>query len=95
VVDLEDIGGPIGASKVVWHALVVMTPTDRKLLLFQRSLPKKPPSSDCCGQQTEVPAKQQLPEMVTPVIRASLSKQGYKLIGSHSGVKLCRWTKAR
>lgn len=34
-------------------------------------------------------------EMVTPVIRANLQKQGYKIIGSHSGVKLCRWTKAQ
>eukprot|EP00118_Oscarella_pearsei_P021450 m.240698 g.240698 ORF g.240698 m.240698 type:complete len:668 (+) comp40196_c1_seq26:72-2075(+) len=33
-------------------------------------------------------------EMVTPVIRQSLTKQGYKIIGSHSGVKLCRWTKS-
>ncbi len=32
-------------------------------------------------------------EMVTPLIRKSLEKQGYKIIGSHSGVKLCRWTK--
>ncbi|KAI3464962.1 hypothetical protein Pfo_021625 [Paulownia fortunei] len=34
-------------------------------------------------------------EMVTPVIRANLVKQGYKIIGSHSGVKLCRWTKSQ
>ena len=33
--------------------------------------------------------------MVTPLIRKSLEKQGYKLIGSHSGVKLCRWTKVK
>ncbi|XP_031549192.1 S-adenosyl-L-methionine-dependent tRNA 4-demethylwyosine synthase TYW1-like isoform X2 [Actinia tenebrosa] len=33
-------------------------------------------------------------EMVTTVIRESLTKQGYKIIGSHSGVKICRWTKA-
>jgi len=33
-------------------------------------------------------------EMVTPQLRKSLTKQGYKIIGSHSGVKLCRWTKA-
>lgn len=33
-------------------------------------------------------------EMLTPSLRQSLSKQGYKLLGSHSGVKLCRWTKA-
>lgn len=33
-------------------------------------------------------------EMLTPSLRKSLTKQGYKLIGSHSGVKICRWTKA-
>jgi len=33
-------------------------------------------------------------EMITPLLRKSLTKQGYKLIGSHSGVKLCRWTKS-
>lgn len=33
--------------------------------------------------------------MVTPIVRANLEKQGYKIIGSHSGVKLCRWTKAQ
>lgn len=32
--------------------------------------------------------------MITPALRDSLTKQGYKLIGSHSGVKLCRWTKS-
>ncbi|XP_031985675.1 S-adenosyl-L-methionine-dependent tRNA 4-demethylwyosine synthase TYW1-like isoform X2 [Corvus moneduloides] len=33
-------------------------------------------------------------EMITPALREALTKQGYKLIGSHSGVKLCRWTKS-
>lgn len=33
-------------------------------------------------------------EMLTTSLRQSLTKQGYKLIGSHSGVKICRWTKA-
>ncbi|KFW01843.1 tRNA wybutosine-synthesizing protein 1, partial [Eurypyga helias] len=33
-------------------------------------------------------------EMITPSLREALTKQGYKLIGSHSGVKLCRWTKS-
>ncbi|XP_038970433.1 S-adenosyl-L-methionine-dependent tRNA 4-demethylwyosine synthase-like [Phoenix dactylifera] len=36
-----------------------------------------------------------LREMVTPIIRTSLEKQGYKIVGSHSGVKLCRWTKSQ
>lgn len=33
-------------------------------------------------------------EMINPPLRKALEKQGYKLIGSHSGVKLCRWTKS-
>ncbi|XP_051891808.1 S-adenosyl-L-methionine-dependent tRNA 4-demethylwyosine synthase TYW1 isoform X3 [Pristis pectinata] len=33
-------------------------------------------------------------EMITPALRNALTKQGYRLIGSHSGVKLCRWTKS-
>jgi len=35
-----------------------------------------------------------LKEMITPSLRKALTKEGYKLIGTHSGVKLCRWTKA-
>jgi tRNA wybutosine-synthesizing protein 1 len=33
-------------------------------------------------------------EMLTDPLRKALTKQGYKLVGSHSGVKLCRWTKS-
>jgi len=32
-------------------------------------------------------------EMVTPSQAIALKKEGYKLIGTHSAVKLCRWTK--
>uniref|UniRef100_A0A2K6M760 S-adenosyl-L-methionine-dependent tRNA 4-demethylwyosine synthase TYW1 n=1 Tax=Rhinopithecus bieti TaxID=61621 RepID=A0A2K6M760_RHIBE len=32
--------------------------------------------------------------MITAALREALTKQGYQLIGSHSGVKLCRWTKS-
>jgi tRNA wybutosine-synthesizing protein 1 len=32
-------------------------------------------------------------EMVTPSQAKALQKEGYKLIGTHSAVKLCRWTK--
>jgi tRNA wybutosine-synthesizing protein 1 len=34
------------------------------------------------------------PKMLNETVTASLKKQGYKIIGSHSGVKLCRWTKS-
>ncbi|KAL7675782.1 hypothetical protein ACOME3_002046 [Neoechinorhynchus agilis] len=33
-------------------------------------------------------------EMATDVIKRNLTKQRYHIIGSHSAVKLCRWTKA-
>jgi tRNA wybutosine-synthesizing protein 1 len=33
-------------------------------------------------------------QMLTDQVRKTLTKQGYQLLGSHSGVKLCRWTKA-
>jgi tRNA wybutosine-synthesizing protein 1 len=32
-------------------------------------------------------------EMVTKMQRKALTKEGYKVIGTHSAVKLCRWTK--
>lgn len=32
-------------------------------------------------------------EMVTLAIIANLLKQGYKIIGSHSGIKICIWTR--
>ncbi|XP_029027149.1 S-adenosyl-L-methionine-dependent tRNA 4-demethylwyosine synthase TYW1 [Betta splendens] len=44
------------------------------------------------GVRTEDEAEER--EMITSSLREALTKQGYKLIGSHSGVKLCRWTKS-
>eukprot|EP00658_Telonema_sp_P-2_P059571 TRINITY_DN4860_c0_g1_i6.p1 TRINITY_DN4860_c0_g1~~TRINITY_DN4860_c0_g1_i6.p1 ORF type:complete len:593 (-),score=155.46 TRINITY_DN4860_c0_g1_i6:326-2104(-) len=38
--------------------------------------------------------EQQAKEMLTKPLRTALTKQGYKLVGSHSAVKLCRWTKS-
>ncbi|KAI9472126.1 MAG: hypothetical protein EXX96DRAFT_582967 [Benjaminiella poitrasii] len=32
--------------------------------------------------------------MVSPMIHKNLTKQGYKVVGTHSGVKICRWTKS-
>ncbi|KAF1994776.1 hypothetical protein P154DRAFT_526797 [Amniculicola lignicola CBS 123094] len=40
---------------------------------------------------TPVP-KEMVP--ITSPTHASLTKQGYSIIGSHSGVKICRWTKS-
>ncbi|ESP04730.1 hypothetical protein LOTGIDRAFT_135774 [Lottia gigantea] len=45
-------------------------------------------------QNKDIEETGEVREMITPLLRQSLEKQGYKLIGSHSGVKLCRWTKS-
>lgn len=46
--------------------------------------------ADGCASQGASPAPR---DMLTAKHRAQLTKEGYKLIGSHSAVKLCRWTK--
>ncbi|KAF7682718.1 S-adenosyl-L-methionine-dependent tRNA 4-demethylwyosine synthase [Astathelohania contejeani] len=33
-------------------------------------------------------------EMLNATLKKNLTKQGYHIIGSHSGVKMCRWTKS-
>lgn len=34
-------------------------------------------------------------QLLSPVLLLCATWQGYKIIGSHSGVKLCRWTKSQ
>lgn len=41
-----------------------------------------------------VAATSETNELLYPRLRQNLTKQGYSLIGTHSGVKLCRWTKS-
>lgn len=51
-------------------------------------------TSSCTSQPPA--ATQSLKEMVpiTSPTYAALTKQGYTIVGSHSGVKICRWTKS-
>ena len=54
--------------------------------------------SDDSGDEDEVDdgmglSSKEPREMVTSAQAAALKKEGYKLIGTHSAVKLCRWTK--
>ena len=48
---------------------------------------------DIMMKQTKKTKKSGGKEMVTPKQAKSLKKEGYKLIGTHSAVKMCRWTK--
>ena len=55
-----------------------------------------PPSALPIDFTTTSSGPPSLPEMV-PVsspTHAALTKQGYSILGSHSGVKICRWTKS-
>ncbi|KAK3716169.1 Fe-S oxidoreductase [Vermiconidia calcicola] len=48
-------------------------------------------------KQPSPPPKPTAPKPMVPVnspTHTSLTKQGYTIIGSHSGVKICRWTKS-
>lgn len=51
-------------------------------------------AGSACSTGKAKGSKGKAPEMVTTMVRRSLVKQGYTIVGSHSGVKLCRWTKA-
>lgn len=44
------------------------------------------------GQASQSTLKEMVPS--TSPTYASLTKQGYTIVGSHSGVKICRWTKS-
>eukprot|EP00899_Mesostigma_viride_P008907 jgi/Mesvir1/18017/Mv09347-RA.2 len=55
---------------------------------------KKKGNGSSCGESAGA-APQSPKAMVTPLVHKSLTKQGYKVIGTHSGVKLCRWTKSQ
>ncbi|XP_057871082.2 S-adenosyl-L-methionine-dependent tRNA 4-demethylwyosine synthase [Cryptomeria japonica] len=83
LVDLEDVAGTASfAPSKNGSSRKQFGKVNRLVKGFNED---KPPSTDENGPKA----------MVTPVIRASLEKQGYKIIGSHSGVKLCRWTKSQ
>jgi len=50
-------------------------------------------SSSLRAAREKKPEENSPREMVTSLLRESLTKQGYRIVGTHSGVKLCRWTK--
>jgi len=65
--------------------------------VMKKSLVKKSKAQEeeeSSEDEEEVDPSAPAKEMLTPSLRSALTKQGYKLLGSHSGVKLCRWTKA-
>ncbi|KAJ9051853.1 Fe-S oxidoreductase [Entomophthora muscae] len=83
MVDLEDMGKvakKLGAAKK-------QRDEDDEAIETRQGLPKR----SIGGQE---PVIRPLRDMVNPMLHKSLTKQGYKIVGTHSGVKMCRWTKA-
>ncbi|KAM4796360.1 S-adenosyl-L-methionine-dependent tRNA 4-demethylwyosine synthase TYW1-like [Rhinophrynus dorsalis] len=79
LIDVEDLGKAMSSMKKAKR--------DRDVNEETGKLGKFVQSSD--SKESEEPR-----EMITPALQEALTKQGYRLIGSHSGVKLCRWTKS-
>ena len=86
-VDLEDLGKVAALLQDAKHQA---TKNPSAVTTRRPGAPKVSIAVGGSEAEEKTPAK----EMVTPLLRAALSKQGYSLIGSHSGVKICRWTKA-
>ena len=82
VVDMEDMGNMMEKPRA--GAAVARKPADGEVAVRGKW-------SKTAGPET---ADADRKPMVTPSLHKSLTKQGYKIVGSHSGVKLCRWTKA-
>lgn len=83
MVDLEDMGGQRKLSEPIEGG-------QKRGVVRRQPLKKQVQAAPLVKMSKDGPK-----EMVTPVLRASLEKQGYKILGSHSGVKLCRWTKSQ
>jgi tRNA wybutosine-synthesizing protein 1 len=79
--DLEDIGGGLG--KTVSSAEMI-DPAQLEVDFTTYSKKSKPVAAKV--------TKEMVPKDSPTYI--ALTKQGYSIVGSHSGVKICRWTKS-
>ncbi|KAI4869576.1 radical SAM superfamily-domain-containing protein [Hypoxylon rubiginosum] len=79
--DVEDLGRIMKASQT-GSKTSGSTPVAVDFTTYTKSATKKPFQ----------PIKEMVPKN-SPTY-ASLTKQGYSIVGSHSGVKICRWTKS-
>ncbi|CEP10585.1 hypothetical protein [Parasitella parasitica] len=87
MVDLEDMGNM--ASKI--KAAKAKRAEEEEDFEISKAKAKRLIGTDVGNKPKTAP---QAREMVSPMILKNLTKQGYKVIGSHSGVKICRWTKS-
>lgn len=79
--DVEDLGRIMKASQAD-SKTASSAPVAVDFTTYTKSTSKRPPQT----------IKEMVPKN-SPTY-ASLTKQGYSIVGSHSGVKICRWTKS-
>ncbi|KAI8980510.1 hypothetical protein BDB01DRAFT_796655 [Pilobolus umbonatus] len=84
MLDLEDMGKM--ATKI--KAAKVKREEEESAYENSKAKPKR-----TIGEDKRIPATEAR-AMVSPMIHKNLTKQGYKVVGTHSGVKICRWTKS-
>ena len=83
--DLEDLGNKVPSNNST--TANDPTPSTNSLAIdFTTSSHPSFPSAPTASLKEMVP--------ITSPTHAALTKQGYTIIGSHSGVKICRWTKS-
>ncbi|KAG0300410.1 S-adenosyl-L-methionine-dependent tRNA 4-demethylwyosine synthase [Dissophora globulifera] len=87
MVDLEDMGNVARKIKQAKEDKAL----DEEAFAIQKVRAKRAVGETKDGKAIK---PREVREMVSPLLYKSLTKQGYKIIGSHSGVKICRWTKA-
>merc|ERR1712137_717830 len=83
LLDIEDIGDSLPKKK----------PQIKKRRKKKSQKPEIPEEDDEDSDE-DYDATKPPKEMLSSTHKLTLQKQGYKIIGSHSGVKLCRWTKS-
>ncbi|KAI1657969.1 radical SAM superfamily-domain-containing protein [Daldinia decipiens] len=80
--DVEDLGRIMKTSRNDPEASNNSAPIAVDFTTYNKPKSKRPPQT----------VKEMVPKN-SPTY-ASLTKQGYSIVGSHSGVKICRWTKS-
>ena len=78
--DIEDLGFP-GLASSLAASVKPVTPVEHS-------------TAKLALTETKAAPRAEPKEMISSLTRKALTKQGYGLIGTHSGVKTCRWTKA-
>lgn len=81
--DLEDLGRMIDSSQLAKERSDMPGPIAIDFTTYSKKGRARPPTSSI---------KEMVPK-ASPTYTA-LTKQGYTIVGSHSGVKICRWTKS-